>query len=195
MGDIISAAKVLQAIFGGLVLLVHHSGKDQAKGLRGHSSLTAALDAAIEVIRNDDRRSWRIAKSKDDSDSATHFFRLDVVEIAKHDDGEPITSCVVVPDKADCDVRSVFAPKAGNQKIGDDALREMLAAAGPVRPVDAPERLPGGKRAVRLDTAIATIASRLVCDPKRRFERAKDLVTRLHFKGRYVIDGGYVWMT
>jgi putative DNA primase/helicase len=142
MGDLISAATALQVMFGGLVLLVHHSGKDPGKGLRGHSSLTAALDATLEVVRTGDRRSWHIAKSKDDSDSTTHLFRLEVVEIAEHDDGEPITSCVVVQDKVDCEFQRVVPPKAGNQKISYDTLREMSDAADTARPVDAPERLP-----------------------------------------------------
>lgn len=56
MGEVIGAAKAIQAELGGLVLLVHHTGKDATKGLRGHSSLHAALDAAIEVTRDGDRR-------------------------------------------------------------------------------------------------------------------------------------------
>ena len=40
---------MLQATLGGLVLAIHHSGKDAGRGLRGHSSLHAALDAVIEV--------------------------------------------------------------------------------------------------------------------------------------------------
>jgi hypothetical protein len=68
MGEAIGAAKAIQAELGGLVLLVHHTGKDATKGLRGHSSLHAALDAAIEVTRTDDRREWKVAKSKDGED-------------------------------------------------------------------------------------------------------------------------------
>ena len=56
MGQIIAAAKELQTFVGGLVVLVHHTGKDASKGLRGHSSLQAALDAAIEVRRDGDNR-------------------------------------------------------------------------------------------------------------------------------------------
>ena len=47
MGEILSAAKLLQSLINGLVVLVHHTGKDATKGLRGHSSLFAALDAAV----------------------------------------------------------------------------------------------------------------------------------------------------
>nr|WP_301953281.1 AAA family ATPase [Pseudomonas aeruginosa] len=44
MGAVIEGAKTLQRLIGGLVVLVAHTGKDSAKGLRGHSSLFAALD-------------------------------------------------------------------------------------------------------------------------------------------------------
>ena len=56
MGIILEAAKSLQNITGGLVLLVHHTGSDVTKGLRGHSSLFAALDAALEVTRTREPR-------------------------------------------------------------------------------------------------------------------------------------------
>jgi len=96
MGEIISAAKELQSQIGGLVVLVHHTGKDAAKGLRGHSSLHAALDAAIEVKRNgDNSREWSIAKSKDGEDGASFPFRLKVVEMGIDEDGDKITSCVI----------------------------------------------------------------------------------------------------
>ena len=102
MGELIDACKRLQAELSGLVVLVlvHHSGKDASKGLRGHSSLYAALDAAIEDTRNGDRREWAIDKAKDGSDGERHAFALKVVEIGKDEDGEPVTSCAVVPDDA-----------------------------------------------------------------------------------------------
>ncbi|MDI1270598.1 MAG: AAA family ATPase, partial [Polaromonas sp.] len=100
MGQIIANAKLLQDLIGGLVLLVHHTGKDASKGMRGHSSLHAALDCAIEVRRHGDRREWVIAKSKDGEDGASHPFKLEVVSLGRDNDGEEITSCVVVPDES-----------------------------------------------------------------------------------------------
>ena len=64
MGEAIAAIKSIQAELGGLAMLVHHTGKDAARGLRGHSSLHAALDAAIEVRRDDGRREWKKYKTK-----------------------------------------------------------------------------------------------------------------------------------
>jgi len=98
MSRIIAAAKRLQAETAGLVLLVHHSGKDAARGMRGHSSLFAACDVVIEVTRTDDRRTWKLVKSKDGADGVEHPFRLDVVEIGTDpEDGQAVTSCVIHP--------------------------------------------------------------------------------------------------
>lgn len=122
MGLIIEAAKALQMALGGLVLLVHHTGKDAGKGLRGHSSLFAALDAAIEVSRDGDSRAWAVAKSKDGQDGNAHPFRLEVVELGEDGDGEPITSCVIAPEEAPAGgKRGCKLPQSA--KVALDALK------------------------------------------------------------------------
>ncbi len=111
MGAMIEGAKALQRLIGGLVVLVAHTGKDSAKGLRGHSSLFAALDAAILVSREGDARSWKVDKAKDGRDGDTHYFRLHVVEIGTDEDGDAVTSCVVVPEESSsASTRSAFKP-------------------------------------------------------------------------------------
>jgi hypothetical protein len=97
MGLIIDAAKQLQRLTDGLVILVHHTGKNSDAGLRGHSSLPAALDASIEVKRDGEVRSWKVAKGKDGADGFGSQFGLEVVNLGTDTDGDPITSCVIVP--------------------------------------------------------------------------------------------------
>ncbi|ARV17050.1 hypothetical protein AEP_00084 [Curvibacter sp. AEP1-3] len=97
MGEILEAAKYLQAEINGLVVLVHHTGKDTSKGARGHSSLFAALDSAIEVSRSDSVRSWKVAKSKDGEDGSSHTFILDIEDLGHDTYGDTLTSCVVEP--------------------------------------------------------------------------------------------------
>ena len=126
MGRIIEAAKALQRLIGGLVVLVHHTGKDATKGLRGHSSLLAALDAAIEVTRDEDRREWRLAKSKDGKDGEAHPFRLEVVQLGQDDEGEPVTSCVVRVDTAGDDIRRAKVPQGGNQRLVYEGIRGLF---------------------------------------------------------------------
>lgn len=194
MGEIIAGAKLLQAELGGLVLLVHHTGKDATKGLRGHSSLHAALDAAIVVMREGDRREWATAKAKDGDDAQGYPFRLEVMEIDTDDDGEPITSCVVTAEEHTGEVmRRALPPKSGNQRIIWDALGAMLRDAGSFAPEGAPKELPAGRPCLRLDEAIAGTRTRLVCDSKRQTERTSAAITGLINRGLLELREGWLW--
>ncbi len=82
---------------GAHVMLIHHSGKDTAKGARGHSSLRAAVDTELELIKEDgsDRRIARATKQRDMPGGAEMAFTLRQVELGRDSDGDPVTSCVV----------------------------------------------------------------------------------------------------
>lgn len=194
MGRIIAASKQLQTLVGGLVVLVHHTGKDASKGLRGHSSLHAALDAAIEVRRDGDRREWVIAKSKDGEDGEAHPFKLDIVELGTDEDGEPITSCTVHPlDEITSSLKKVLPPKSGNQWAVWDALGEVFRKAGNVKPEGAPDTLPQGRPCITLEAAIEKTRARLVCDPKRQTERAQAAIRGLVDRGLLCHEAGFIW--
>lgn len=81
----------------GLALVVHHSGKDASRGLRGHSSLLGALDAVVSVDRAglSTTRQWTLVKSKDAEDGLTCQFSLHRVELGTDADGCPVSSCIV----------------------------------------------------------------------------------------------------
>jgi putative DNA primase/helicase len=189
MGEIIANLKVIQDSLGCAVLLVHHTGKDVNKGLRGHSSLHAALDAAVEVTRDGNSRVWSIAKSKDDADGEKHAFTLKVVDVGEDADGEPVTSCVVVRDEGAVEVARVKLPQGGNQRIAMDAL------AGPIRESrtfgkgDAPPTHP----CIELEAAVPIVAAHLTCEAKRRNERAREALTGLVAKGIYGQKDGWLW--
>ena len=51
MGLALANARALAAATGAVVVLIHHAGKDAAKGARGWSGIKAAADAEIEIIR------------------------------------------------------------------------------------------------------------------------------------------------
>lgn len=125
MGRIINACKLIQQGVGGLVLLVHHVGKNAANGMRGHSSLHAALDAAIEVKRSGDDREWSVAKAKDGADGKAHPFMLEVVDMGEDEDGDPITSCVIRPS-AGAGVKA--KPLTQIQQVGMDAFMAAASA-------------------------------------------------------------------
>lgn len=189
MGNIIAAAKRLQNLTGGLVLLVHHTGKDATKGLRGHSSLYAALDGAIEVNRTDSRREWSIAKSKDDETGTVHAFKLEIVTVGHDNEGEEITSCVAVADDSKGDIKGIKLPQGGNQKIALDTLGEPLRNSKDFNKDGAPH----GHPCIRLDAAVGFVAERLACEPKRRTERATQALTALVGRGVYGLKGDWLW--
>ena len=190
MGEILSAAKHLQSLINGLVVLVHHTGKDATKGLRGHSSLFAALDAAVEVSRDGDRREWKVAKSKDGQDGDAHPFKLEIETLGTDDHGDAVTSCVVVRDHAAQDVRAVKLPQGGNQRLVLDALRPMFKDGTTGKPGAPPLR-----PCIELEAAVIAGAGHLTCQTWRRATRTRDAITGLISKGVIGCNEGWVWLT
>jgi hypothetical protein len=95
MGKALGHCKAIHRATGALVLLVHHSGKDAAKGARGWSGIKAACDVEIEITRIEANRCATVTKLKDGEDGAQFGFTLQKVDLGKDSDGEAITSCVV----------------------------------------------------------------------------------------------------
>ena len=193
MSRMIAAAKRLQAETAGLVLLVHHSGKDATRGMRGHSSLFAACDVVIEVARTDDRRVWKLVKSKDGADGVEHPFRLDVVEIGTDpEDGQAITSCVVEPVAGNgAGTRRPKQPVGVNQKIAYGALGELLRQSKHFGMAGAPPTRP----CVELEAAVTATSGRLKSDPKHRKERARSAIAGVVGKGLIELRDGWLWHT
>ena len=189
MGEILSAAKQLQSRINGLVVLVHHTGKDATKGLRGHSSLFAALDAAVEVSRDGDRREWRVAKSKDGQDGDEHPFKLQIETLGTDDYGDVISSCVVVPDHAARDVRAVKLPQGGNQRLVLDALRPLFKDGTTGKP-----GTPLLRPCIELEAAVTAGAGRLTCQTDRRATRTREAITGLVSRGVMGLNEGWLWL-
>jgi putative DNA primase/helicase len=190
MGEILEGAKELQRLTAGLVMLVHHTGKDAARGLRGHSSLFAALDAAVEVSRDGDRREWKVSKSKDGADGDAYPFRLEAVNLAPDDEGEPATSCVVRRDESPENATRSRLPKGGNQKVVLDALGDLLRKSANRGMAGAPPQRP----CVEAEAAIEAIAPRLLCEPLRRKERTRQALTGLQGNGVLTCREGWLWL-
>ncbi len=189
MGEILEAAKHLQGLIGGLVVLVHHTGKDATRGLRGHSSLFAAMDAAVEVSRDGDRREWRVAKSKDGADGEVKPFRLQVELLGNDEHGDAVTSCVVVRDTAPSEVQRAKLPSGGNQRLVLEALRPLFKSGQAGKPGAPPLSL-----CIALDEAVAVGAARLTCPTDKRNSRAREAITGLLSRGVLGLNEGWLWL-
>ena len=95
-------SKLVQQKTGVTVMPVHHPGKDQTKGMRGHTSLVGAVDTAIEVnapngIATSSRRRMTVRKQRNrEIPDQSNWFVLSKVELGPNASGQPLSSCVVV---------------------------------------------------------------------------------------------------
>lgn len=190
MGSIVAAAKLLQEAVGGLVLLIHHTGKDASKGMRGHSSLHAALDCAIEVKRTGDNREWLVAKSKDGEDGASHSFKLEVVPMGNDCDGDAITSCVVVTNQSAQATAKKIPTLGSNQTIALKALQEPLRESVNIDKDGAPQ----GKPCLGVDQALAIVAPLMPVEAKYKKQRAKEAIAGLVNKDVVGMQGDWLWV-
>ena len=188
MGEILEGAKRLQSLIGGLVVLVHHTGKNTAAGLRGHSSLFAALDAAVEVSRDGDRREWKVAKSKDGADGDAHPFKLQIETLGIDDHDDPVTSCTVRVDTSADEVKRVKLPQGGNQRLVYEGIRGLFKDGISGKPGAPPLR-----PCIELEAAVAAGAARLTCQTDRRATRTREAITGLVSRGVLGLNEGWLW--
>lgn len=200
MSQIISSAGRLQTMTGCLVILIHHTGKDEAKGLRGHSSLHAAQDVAIEVKRigKSDQRSWQVIKSKDGSEGNPHPFTQEMVKIGVDEYGEDITSCVVTPSTVKGEVtthKQNPIPTSKHQRVTLMALQEELSKPKAEHNAPPPSFVPTNRTAICFEEAVRLTKDQLDCEDKRKTERAKDAIRGLVNHSWLVEQDGWLWLS
>lgn len=124
-----SAGRIAQKLQG-FVCFVAHPGKDISKGLRGHSSMFAGLDLVLEIEEVNKAElafAWTTRKVKDGQDGIKRHFRRKVVELGTDPDGDPVTSCIIVPDpEADSEAK---AKTANISRTNQDRFRAFRQAA------------------------------------------------------------------
>jgi len=194
MGAILEAAKLLSRETESLVIVVHHTGKDLTRGMRGHSSLFAALDGAIEVTRDAaGNRSWTVAKTKDGVDSKNVRFKLAVHNLGQDADGDDITSCTV-----ELDGSAIFVnkqPSGKNQQAALAILKRELQNSQ----IKGKWLSGANTPCLRVDDAITVVANSLTTEvASKRRNRAKTLVTGLIVGGFLQStldqDEGWLWL-
>lgn len=123
-GTEVMAAVARQAVqlgtqTGGMVVLIHHPSKGNAESPRGSSALNAAIETSVLV--SGDRikgRTWRMAKTRDDSTEPQYAFDLVPVEIPSLVAGVKGPVTCVVKERPDRNAEAVARkePTGANQK-------------------------------------------------------------------------------
>lgn len=142
MGRLIAAADRIKTATGATVILVHHSGKDVGRGMRGHSSLLGAVDGAISVAKvmlEPDKSEkgaepvWsgeievRLQAQKDGEDGLLQTIRLDRRIIGRDADGAEVSSCIVT-DPAGRLPEGASSMSGGDRRIADRLTQDVRKA-------------------------------------------------------------------
>jgi hypothetical protein len=134
MGNYIKATDAIREAFNCAMLVVHHCGVNDSRP-RGHTSLTGAADARLSVTRDASKNILiDVEFMKDGEGSGTIVSALESLEVGLDEDGEPITSCVVV--EAEAPALQERGPKLTKNQ---STYLEMVRAHQPIQ-TDGPQR-------------------------------------------------------
>jgi hypothetical protein len=127
MAEMISALQDLQRRLGGVVLVVHHSGKDPTKGMRGWTGIRAAMDFIIACERPDrevdpPEAKFVLEKVKDGDDGKSFDFTMKRHALYENEDGSWETSLTVVRPDSDAPRQRVLPPDEAAIATADDAF-------------------------------------------------------------------------
>ena len=131
MGALVNSIDKIRQATGAHVCGIHHSGKDAAKGARGHSLLRAATDTEIEISRADPQSpSVAVVKKQREMEiEGTWAFSLQTVELGLNRRNKPVTSCVVVPMAAPAKTNQ--GPKLNDwERLALTAIQEVIGERG-----------------------------------------------------------------
>jgi AAA domain len=183
MAKFIRAADFIRVAFGCVVIIIHHCGIAGSRP-RGHTSLAGADDAQIAVERDAKGTiTVTVEHMKDGDTSAPIGSRLERVDLGTDDDGDPITSCVILPVEDGIAARKPKLPAAA--KLALDLLQQLIAGGG--EPAPASNHIPKNVPVVcsaelwREHFYKASLGKR---DTKKKaFGRAVTRLQELHFIG------------
>jgi AAA domain len=177
MGKYIQGADAVRESFNCVVPIIHHCGVEGTRP-RGHTSLTGAVDAQLAVKRDGaDNVVVTVEFMKDGPEGEQIVSRLEQLEVGRDNDGDPVTSCVVIPVEGAA-VRSTINRKLSDrQRLALDALTNVAGERGAEPP--ARYGLPPGLCAIKIDDWRAELFARDVLNqdaknPRTEFRRIKD---------------------
>jgi hypothetical protein len=111
MGDYFKACDAIREAFATCVIAVHHSGYDD-KHARGHTSFCCNAKAVLSIKRDAlENITLTVEKMKDGPAGESVTSRLKQVVVGEDDEGDDITSCIVLEAEPAATSASTRGPK------------------------------------------------------------------------------------
>jgi hypothetical protein len=196
MAAYIKAADAIRNAFGCAVIIIHHCGIDATRP-RGHTSLAGAVDAQLAVKRDAaDNVVVTVERMKDGPEGDTLVSRLEPLDVGLNSDGEPETSCIVLPVEGAAARASAAATTrklSDRQRLAMEALAECADSHG--KPPPNSFGLPAGVIAVDLGKWRDELYSRGVLDrdAKNPREAFRQIRTSLQSRRLIGVRDDLVW--
>ena len=204
---IVACGRIQEIVQGAGLMILHHSGKDATKGLRGHSSLLGAVDTELELLRFEDSMKGivTISKQKDGADNDRIGFEMVTVELPAPTGalqiGEPQTSLAVQPCelgqfdalKRDAKGASSNAGHGKNQVLSLQCLENAIKKNGFLKLIEGSQRM-----VVDIKHWRAELWSKMGCtdEDKDSFKVTWVRVRKDLFRhGHGQISDGFAWLT
>lgn len=186
MGRALANAQALCRATNAMVILIHHAGKDASRGSRGWSGLKGAADFQWEIVRHESgEREIHLEKVKDGEDGLHWGFKLDRVTLCLDEDGDEVTSCVVL--ETEISAKAVAEGGKGVKRRGKYA-RHVLEYL---------ETLPDDKVSMPVNTLVADAAALLPVSDGMRDVRRQNILREIRElakekNGPFFIDNNLV---
>lgn len=207
MQFVVTCGHIQKIVQDAALMILHHSGKDQSRGMRGSSALLGAVDTELELLRIEDSMKGiiRIAKQKDGEDGTRYGFEMVTVELPAPQGslqiGEPQTSLAVQPCelgqfdalKRDAKGAASNAGHGKNQVLSLQCLENAIKKNGFLKLIEGSQRM-----VVDLKHWRAELWSKMGCtdEDKDSFKVTWQRVRKdLSRHGYGQISDGFAWLT
>jgi KaiC/GvpD/RAD55 family RecA-like ATPase len=199
MGALVRNVDLIRKMTNAHVMFIHHSGKDAARGARGHSLVRAATDTEIEVFRDQDSgiSTAQVKKQRELETNGMMSFKLLSLEVGRTPRQKPVNSCVLEPLDIAVDRRTKEKPAAlpPLAKIALASLTDCILAGGQIPVMN--QHIPSNTRCVTIAAWKQATDSRTVAEAKpesqrRAFKRAADVLVE---RGHIAMWQSLVWLT
>lgn len=192
MGRFVAALDRIRAETGAAVLVVHHTGKGGDMVARGSSALKGAVDTEIGVRRDEDGTiRAALIKARDGETGAELTADLEPIEVSRDADGDPITSCVIVP--AEAGARPARDPLTPADRHALDLLSDEICRHGQTAPRS--DYIPHGVQVVEVETWRARFYATRGDEPSATKQKAfRRALTRLSQAHRIAVYDPFVWV-